>query len=74
MVWSFGMLERVNSIFINSSYQSLMIYIQDWPEVILNCYILDSYHLEGNVDVVGNKESSYVEKSRPTPWRKVKGW
>jgi hypothetical protein len=27
MIWSFGMLERVNSIIINSSYQSSMIYI-----------------------------------------------
>jgi hypothetical protein len=27
MVWSFGVLERVNSFFINSSYQSSMIHI-----------------------------------------------
>jgi hypothetical protein len=27
-----------------------------------------------DVDVVGNKELFYVEKSRPTTWRKAKGW
>jgi hypothetical protein len=39
-----------------------------------NYYILDSYHLEEVIDVVGNKELSYAEKSRPTTWRKTKGW
>jgi hypothetical protein len=47
MIWSFGVLERVNSNSINSSYQSSMIYIHDWPQVISNYYILNSYHLEG---------------------------
>jgi hypothetical protein len=39
-----------------------------------NYYVLNSYHLEEVIDVVGNKELSYAEKSRPTTWRKVKGW
>jgi hypothetical protein len=40
----------------------------------MNCYILNSYHLEESVDVVGNKESTYAETTKPTTWRKVKGW
>jgi hypothetical protein len=40
-----------------------------------NYYILNSYHLlEEGIDVVGNKELSYAEKSRPTTWRRAKGW
>jgi hypothetical protein len=27
-----------------------------------------------DIDVVGNKELSCAEKSRPTTWRKAKGW
>jgi hypothetical protein len=27
-----------------------------------------------DIDVVGNKELSYAEKSRSTTWRKAKGW
>jgi hypothetical protein len=34
---------------------------------------LISYPGKG-IDVVGNKELSCAEKSRPTTWRKAKGW
>jgi hypothetical protein len=34
----------------------------------------NSYHLGEDIDVVGNKELYYAEKSRPTTWRKAKGW
>jgi hypothetical protein len=65
-----GVLERVNSILINSSYQSSMIYISKIdPKLFQN-----SYHLGEDIDVVGNKELYYAEKSRPTTWRKAKGW
>jgi hypothetical protein len=63
MIWSFGVLEKVNSIFINSSYQSYNdLYIQDWPKVILNYYIWNSYHLGKDIDVVGNKEIPCAKK------------
>jgi hypothetical protein len=43
----------------HSSYQSSMIYIHDWTKVIFsNCYVLNSYHLEEDIDIVGNKELS----------------
>ena len=75
MVWSHGALEGVNLILINSSYQSSNgLHIQDCPKVTSIYCILNSYHLEEVIDVVGNKELSYAEKSRPTTWRKVEGW
>ena len=39
MIWSFGVLERVKSILVNSSYQNSMIYIHDWPKVIFQITI-----------------------------------
>jgi hypothetical protein len=66
-------LERVNSIFINSSYQSSMIYISKidpklFSIVMSNTHII----LWEDIDVVGNKELPCAEKSRPTTWRKAK--
>jgi hypothetical protein len=74
MIWSFGVLEGVNSIFINSSYQSSMIYISKIDPKLF--WIMSKTHIISgeDIDVVGNKELSYAEKSRPTTWRKAKGW
>jgi hypothetical protein len=66
-------LERVNSI--NSSYQSSMIYISKIdPKLFQIAMSKNSYHLGKDIDVVGNKELYCAEKSRPTTWRKAKGW
>jgi hypothetical protein len=63
-----------NSIHINSSYQSYNdLYLQDWPKVILSYYIY-LYHLEQDIEVVGIKGLSCVEKQKPTTWRKAKWW
>jgi hypothetical protein len=62
MVWTFGVLEGVNSILINSSYQSSNdLHIQDWPKVTSIYRIQNSYHLGKDINVVGNKESSCAE-------------
>jgi hypothetical protein len=75
MIWSLGVLERVNLIFFNSSYQSPIIYTQDWSQVISNYYILNSYHLEGRYWCCRKQRSIMCrKKSRPTTWRKAKGW
>jgi hypothetical protein len=59
----------------NSSYQIFNdLYPWFTQSYSSNYYVLNSYHLEEVIDVVGNKELSYAEKSRPTTWRKVKGW
>jgi hypothetical protein len=39
-----------------------------------NYYVLNSYHLGESIDVVGNKELSCAETTRPTTWRKTIGW
>jgi hypothetical protein len=56
MVWSLGVLEGVNSILINSSYQSSNdLHIQDWPKVTSIYCIQNPYHLGEDIDVVGIK-------------------
>ena len=62
MVWTFGVLEGVNSILINSSYQSSNdLHIQDWPKVTSIYCIQNPYHLGEDIDVVGIKELSCAE-------------
>jgi hypothetical protein len=62
MVWSLGVLEGVNSILINSSYQSSNdLHIQDWPKVTSIYCIQNPYHLGEDIDVVGIEESSCAE-------------
>jgi hypothetical protein len=43
------------------------------PKLFLSYYIY-SYHLEQDIEVVGIKGLSCVEKPKPTTWRKAKGW
>jgi hypothetical protein len=62
MVWSLVVLEGVNSIPINSSYQSSNdLHIQDWPKVTSIYCIQNTYHLGKDIDVVGIEESSCAE-------------
>jgi hypothetical protein len=67
-------LERTNSIHINSSYQSYVIYISKIDPKLFLSYYIYSYHLEQDIEVVGIKGLSCVEKPKPTTWRKAKGW
>jgi hypothetical protein len=41
-----------------------MIYIQDWPKVISNYYILNSYYLGESIYVVGNEELILFQKGQ----------
>jgi hypothetical protein len=52
-------LERVNSI--NSSYQSSIIYISKIDPKLFK-FIIYSYHLGKDIDVVGNKELPCARK------------
>jgi hypothetical protein len=52
-----------------------MIYISKIdPKLFQIAMSKNSYHLGKDIDVVGNKELYCAEKSRPTTWRKAKGW
>jgi hypothetical protein len=75
MVWTFGVLEGVNSILINSSYQSSNdLHIQRLTQGYFNLLYSKLISSREDINVVGNKESSCAEYQSLQHGGKIKGW